>query len=331
MWQSRPTLLLSFLCFFGFSLPAVALEIEQPLPPGVAELQVRYQVRPSYSEVWGTAGSSISLKRLVLGPNYNPAFSGSIQRNESQLRFDFLLGWTPNWTLGATVPWEQKEQSISLALVNPSAASSELQRVAANVQSENLSGLGDVSLWMRYELSNSYRWYWTLTPQLVLPTGSTGTARGLDGLSIGDEQIDVGLKLQAQWYPAQSEGWRQHTSLEGINQIAGERETLTGEKVRYLPGNLLDLRYGWTYEQQNFMLGTEFQLNYQTRSKLGGETGIVRRLYQWNLELGYGNLNLLEQQALPLPFQVRVGWMRPFQGENQSKQAQYYLSGDFFF
>ena len=91
------------------------------------------------------------------------------------------------------------------------------------------------------------------------------------------------------------------------------------------------MRYGWILEVENFMLGAEFSWFIQAPDALGSESGNTRRLYQWNFELGYGNLTQLESEPLAMPFQVRFGVLRPFMGENVPKESQYYLSGDIYF
>ena len=53
----------------------------------------------------------------------------------------------------------------------------------------------------------------------------------------------------------------------------------------------------------------------------------TRRLYQWNFELGYGNLTQLESEPLPMPFQVRFGVLRPFMGENVPRNLNTILVG----
>ena len=307
----------------------LAIEVEQPLPPQVIEAKIQYQYQPEYSEIWGSGGKDASLKEMVLG-KYSNEFSGEITQSEHLLKVSFIYGWTETSALGATIPWKQKKQSTSLTFsgVNKTA---ELQSVEKNVASDSQAGLGDVALWMRYNLSSSYRWLWTLTPKLVFPTGVTGKARGFKPVAIGDGQIDLGLKLQSQWYPPQSEGVLQITSVEGLNQLKGERENLAGEKVSYQPGNSFDMRYGWILEVENYMLGAEFSWFIQAPDTLGSESGSTRRLYQWNFELGYGNLTQLEREPLPVPFQVRFGVLRPFMGENVPKESQYYLSGDVYF
>ena len=306
-----------------------AIEVEQPLPPEVIEAKIRYQSLPEYSEIWGTGGKDTSLKEMVLG-KYSDEFTGSVKQSEQLLRVDLIYGWTETWAIGATIPWQQKKQSSSLTFsgVNQTA---ELQTVGKNVASDSQTGLGDVALWMRYNISSSYRWLWTLTPKLVFPTGVTGNARGFRPVAIGDGQMDLGLKLQSQWYPPQSEGVIQIASVEGLNQLKGERENLAGEKVSYQPGTSFDMHYGWILEVENFMLGAEFSWFIQAPDALGSESGNTRRLYQWNFELGYGNLTQLESEPLAMPFQVRFGVLRPFMGENVPKESQYYLSGDIYF
>ena len=307
----------------------LAIEVEQPLPPKVIEAKIKYQYQSEYSKIWGSGGKEASLKEIVLG-KYSNEFSGKITQSEHLLEVDFIYGWTENSALGATIPWKQKKQSISLTFsgVNKTA---ELQSVEKNLASDSQAGLGDVALWMRYNLSSSYRWLWTLTPKLVFPTGVTGKARGFEPVAIGDGQIDLGLKLQSQWYPPQSEGVLQIASIAGINQLKGERENLAGEKVAYQPGNSIDMRYGWILEVENYIFGAEFSWFIQASDALGSENRKSRRLYQWNFELGYGNLTLLEQNPLPIPFQVRFGVIRPFMGENVPKDSKYYLSGDIYF
>ncbi|MGA1646353.1 MAG: hypothetical protein ACO4AV_15415, partial [bacterium] len=220
-----------------------AIEVEQPLPPEVIEAKIRFQSLPEYSEIWGAGGKDTSLKEMVLG-KYSDEFTGSINQSEQLIRVDLIYGWTETWALGATIPWEQKKQSTSLTF-NGINKTAELQSVEKNVASDSQAGLGDLALWMRYNLSSSYRWLWTLTPKLVFPTGVTGKARGFKPVAIGDGQMDIGLKLQSQWYPPQSEGVLQIASVEGLNQLKGERENLVGEKVSYQPGNSFDMRYGW--------------------------------------------------------------------------------------
>ncbi len=175
-----------------------AIEVEQ-LP--LKSLKQKFDISPCLNiQKFGVQVEKTHLSRKWYLENIQMNLRVPSNNLNSCSEVDLIYGWTETWAIGATIPWQQKKQSSSLTFsgVNQTA---ELQTVERNVASDSQTGLGDVALWMRYNISSSYRWLWTLTPKLVFPTGVTGKARGFKPVATGDGQMDLGLKLQSQWYP----------------------------------------------------------------------------------------------------------------------------------
>jgi hypothetical protein len=324
------TALLLLLC--GSAPLGWAFDVATRIPPGVSQVELRQELQPETKEAFAPGFGNSSLKRLILGSTeLAEAFQGEVRRSNSLTIVRLNYGWSPAWTLGVTLPWEQRQQNSSLSLKNPNGATAEQQAIARNVGDENVSGLGDVTLHFRYEMWSSYSWLITLEPRLRLGTGSVGTAQGPYPIAIGDGQNDVGAVAHLQWYPQSALSAMQHVRVEGMNQFQGERETLTGEKRFYAPGNIFDLRYGWTLGLESWLLGAEFQYFWQGATSLDGQQNDTRRLYQWAVEAGWGNLSELNRGPVAYPWQAKLGTKQPIFGENLPKRAVWYLSGELFF
>ena len=113
--------------------------------------------------------------------------------------------------------------------------------------------------------------------------------------------------------------------------MTGERETLEGEKVYYSAGHSADLYYSWSIERQNIFAGTELHYFQQSESKLPTGKSNESFLKEINFEFGYGNLSELEQKPLSNPWQVRLGYKRPFAGQNSPLIQSWELSSTFLF
>ena len=126
-------------------------------------------------------------------------------------------------------------------------------------------------------------------------------------------------------------GIRNGFRIEGKNEFTGERETIEGEKVYYSAGHRADLYYSWSIERQNIFAGTELHFFQRSESKLPTGKSNASFLKEMNFEFGYGNLSELEQKPLSFPWQFRLGYTRPFAGQNTPLIHLWELSSTFLF
>ena len=206
----------------------------------------------------------------------------------------------------------------------------EQQKVISNLASEEVNGLGDITLQFGKDLSYSTTWHNRGGFTTRLPTGNKGKRQGISSNSIGEGHGSVGAFLHVTWYPL-VHGIRNGFRIEGKNELTGKRETLEGENVYYSAGHRADLYYSWSIERQNIFAGTELHFFQQSESKLPTGKSNVSFLKEMNFEFGYGNLSELEQKPLSYPWQVRLGYTRPFAGQNTPLIHRWELSSTFLF
>ncbi|HJL94887.1 MAG TPA: hypothetical protein QF871_06580, partial [SAR324 cluster bacterium] len=84
-------------------------------------------------------------------------------------------------------------------------------------------------------------------------------------------------------------------------------------------------------ERQNIFAGTELHYFQQSESKLPLGKSNAAFLKEISFEFGYGNLSELEQKALSFPWQVRLGYTRPIEGQNTPVANRWELSSIFYF
>ena len=318
------------LIFLLFLLPPTipAIKLENRMPESVWQAEISLKIVPSYSRAFNGYGEEAPLQNLMLWDRgWYDLVEGELKREEKRLELKLAYGLTEDWVVEAMIPMVQKIQSSSLKF---DAGTPDQQKVISNLSSEELNGLGDINIQFGKDLSYSTTWHNRGGFTIRLPTGNKGMRRGISSNSIGEGHGSVGAFIHVTWYPL-VHGFRNGFRIEGKNELTGERETLEGEKVYYSAGHRADLYYSWSIERQNVFAGTELHYFQQSESKLPTGESNASFLKEINFEFGYGNLSELEQKPLSYPWQVRIGYTRPFAGQNTPLIHRWELSSTFLF
>ena len=322
-----------FLITFVFALiiiPATlsAFELENRIPASVWELEMRFQYTPAYSRAFNGYGQEAPLQQLMLWDrSWRDSVEGELQRQEQRIEFSIAYGLSEIWMIEATVPLVQRKQTSTL---NFASATSSQQIVLDNLASETQSGPGDISVQIAKDLSATTTWYNRGGFTLRLPTGTSGTPRGIAANAIGEGHSSVGAFFHFNWFPL-THGLRNGIRLAASNELVTKRETLEGEEVYYSAGHRAEIFYNWSIERQNIFAGTEFHYFQQSESKLPIGKSNAAFLKEISFEFGYGNLSELEQKSLSVPWQVRLGYTRPLAGQNTPVANRLELSSTFYF
>ena len=305
-----------------------AIQLEDPMPESVWNAEISLKIVPSYSRAFNGFGEEVALQNLMLWDREGyDLVEGDLKREEKRLEIKMVYGLTEDWILGAIIPMLQKIQSSSLKF---DSGTSEQRRVISGLSSEELNGLGDINIQIGKVLRYSTTFYNLGGFTTRLPTGNKGIRRGIFSNSIGEGHGSIGVFIHVNWYPL-VHGIRNVFRIEGKNELTGERETLEGEKVYYSAGHRADLYYSWSIERQNIFAGTELHFFQQSESKLPTGKSNASFLKEINFEFGYGNLSELEQKPLSLPWQVRLGYTKPFSGQNTPIIQLWELNAIFLF
>ena len=318
------------LIFLLFLIPPTlpAIKLENRMPESVWQAEISLKIVPSYSRAFNGYGEEAPLQNLMLWDRgWYDLVEGELKREEKRLELKLAYGLTEDWVVEAMIPMVQKIQSSSLKF---DAGTPDQQKVISNLSSEELNGLGDINIQFGKDLSYSTTWHNRGGFTTRLPTGNKGMRRGISSNSIGEGHGSVGAFIHVTWYPL-VHGIRNCFRIEGKNELTGERETLEGEKVYYSAGHRADLYYSWSIERQNIFAGTELHYFQQSESKLPTGKSNASFLKLINFEFGYGNLSELEQNPLSYPWQVRLGYTRPFAGQNTPLIHRWELSSTFLF
>ena len=318
------------LLFLFFLIPPTlsAVQLENRMPESVWQAEISLKIVPLYSRAFNGYGEEAPLQNLMLWDRgWYDLVEGELKREEKWLELKLAYGLTEDWVLEAMIPMVQKIQSSSLKF---GSGTPEQQNIISNLSSEELNGLGDITLQFGKDLGYSTTWHNRGGFTTRLPTGNKGKRRGIYSNSIGEGHGSIGAFIHVTWYPL-VHGIRNGFRIEGKNEFTGERETIEGEKVYYSAGHRADLYYSWSIERQNIFAGTELHFFQQSESKLPTGKSNTSFLKEINFEFGYGNLSELEQKPLSFPWQFRLGYTRPFAGQNTPLIHLWELSSTFLF
>ena len=318
------------LLFLLFLLPPTlhAIQLENRIPESVWQVEISLKIVPLYSRAFNGYGQEAPLQNLMLWDRgWYDLVEGELKREEKWLELKLAYGLTEDWVVETIIPMGQKIQSSSLKFRS---GTPEQQNIISNLASEELNGLGDINIQFGKDLSYSTTWHNRGGFTTRLPTGNKGKRRGISSNSIGEGHGSIGAFMHVTWYPL-VHGIRNGFRIEGKNELTGERETLEGEKVYYSAGHRADLYYSWSIERQNIFAGAELHYFQQSESKLPTGKSNASFLKEINFEFGYGNLNELEQKPLSYPWQFRLGYTKPFAGQNSPLIHSWELSSTFLF
>jgi len=308
------------------TLPAI--QLENPMPESVWQAEISLKIVPLYSRAFNGFGKEAPLQNLMLWDRgWYDLVEGELKREEKWLELKLAYSLTEEWVVEAMIPMVQKIQSNSLIL---DSGTPEQKKIISNLASEELNGLGDITIQFGKDLSYSTTWHNRGGFTTRLPTGNKGKRRGVYSNSIGVGHGSVGAFIHVTWYPL-VHGIRNGFRIEGKNELTGERETLEGEKVYYSAGHRADLYYSWSIEKQNIFAGSELHFFQRSESKLPTGKSNKSFLKEINFEFGYGNLSELEKKPLSYPWQVRLGYTKPFAGQNTPLIHIWELSSTFSF
>jgi len=320
-----------FIIFIAISLiPTTlhAIKLENRLPESVWEVEMRIHYKPAYDRTFNGYGEEAPLQQLMLwNREWRDSVVGKLQREEQRLEIRIAYGLSKKWVVEGTIPLLQKKQTSTLKIES---ATSTQKKILENLSSENLSGLGDIKLKFAKDLIATTTWHNRGGFKLRLPTGTTGTPRGIFTNATGEGHGSIGAYFHFNWYPL-AQGIRNVFRIDGTNELIGKRETLDGENGYYSAGHSADLYYNWSIERQNMFAGTEIHYYQRAESNLPTGKSNAAFLKEINLEFGYGNLSDLEQNPLTTPWQIRLGYTRPLDGQNIPIANHWELNSTFFF
>ncbi|MBF0276848.1 MAG: hypothetical protein HQM13_03620 [SAR324 cluster bacterium] len=315
---------------------AFAFDQEDPIPPSTWRIKTVVQTTPAYEKARGHSGKVVPLQDLIIRDHeVRKRIEGKLIREEKKFEFDILYGLTEEWYFSAKIPFWQKKQTSNLKITAAGAdldLESKILKIEKNLQTEEVQGLGDIGFQTIYMFSRSNSHFYRGALGVQLPTGSAGTPRGIFPIAIGDRQFDLLANLNYSHYPGSIAGLRQNFRGELLVSLEGRRETLDGQSGAYTGGNMFDLRYSLNYESDNSFFGGEIQHFLGTGSGIAAEQQDDSFFQDTvHLMVGYGNLSDLEKSPLALPFQIRLGWSYPFQGQNIPLNPSMQLMGLFYF
>ena len=316
--------------FLLFLLPPTltAIQLEDSMPESVWQAEIILKIVPSYSRAFNGFGEEAPLQNLMLWDRgWHDLVEGELKREEKWLEIKLTYGLTEDWAVEAVIPMVHKIQYSSLKF---DSGTPEQQKIISNLASEELKGLGDITIQFGKELIYTTTWHNRGGFTARIPIGNKGKRRGVSSNSIGEGHGSLGTFIHFTWYPL-VHGIRNGFRIESKNEVTGERETLEGEKVYYSAGHSADLYYSWSIERQNIFAGTEIHYFQQSESKLPTGKSNASFMKEINFEFGYGNLSELEQKPLSFPWQVRLGYTKPFSGQNSPIIHLWELNAIFLF
>ena len=308
-----------------------AVQQETRIPAGVSMARFQLISKPAFSEAYNGYGERVPLKWLLINDEQlNDWVTGSISREETVMESSWIYGLSQDWMLEMVLPLVSKKQSSNLVLKNGAPSNNEWDVILKNLQTETVSGLGDIRLKAGYEMGTSTKWFVRGGLTLSLPSGRSGTPRGVYPFSSGKQIYDSQFFLHINWYPF-VRGLRNGLRFSQNTAIKGERENMDGVESSFSKGNRFEFHYNWSYEHSDLFYAFELHHLQQLESQLGGGANDQGYLDQGLLEIGWGNLNQLESNLLELPWQVRLGHRRPLRGERQPIAPIWQLDAQIYF
>ena len=305
-----------------------AIQLEDPFPESVFQTEISLKIIPSYNKAFNGYGEEAPLQNLILWDRgWYDLVEGELKREEKRLELRFKYGLTEDWMVKAIIPVVQKIQSSSLKF---DSGTTEQLKVISNLNSDEVNGIGDIEIQIGKILSYSTKFHNLGGFTTRLPVGNNGKRRGIFSNSIGEGHGSIGVFIHINWYPL-VHGIRNVFRIEGKNELTGERKTLEGEEVYFSAGHNADFYYSWSFERENIFAGTELHYFQQSESKLPTGRTNSSFLKEINFELGYGNLSELEQKPLSNPWQIRLGYTRPYAGQNTPLINIWEISSTFLF
>ena len=319
----------TFLFAYFLSINLYAFEIENRLPKSIWEIEINFKNTPEYNMAFDGYGKKGPLYKLILWNfDWRENVEGEIKRAKQVFEIKMSYAFAENWLLKAYFPLVNKKQVSSLYFES---GNSNQKTILNNLESENLNGLGDISLQISNDITFGTTWHNRGGLIFKIPTGNTGDRKGPLPNAIGEGHSSIGGFIHFNWFPLIS-GLRSGFKIQGTNELIGEkRETLDGIESYYSAGNTTDIYYNWSFERKNLFLGTELHYFQQLESHFPTGESNDAYLKEIKFELGYGNLSDLENQPLKLPWQLRFGYVHPISGQNIPFTKRFEINSNIFF
>ena len=159
------------LFFLLFLLPPTlpAIQLENRMPESVWQAEISLKIVPLYSRAFNGYGEEAPLQNLMLWDRgWYDLVEGELKREEKWLELKLAYGLTEDWVVEAMIPMVQKIQSSSLKF---DSGTPEQQKIIYNLASEELNGLGDITIQFGKDLSYSTTWHNRGGFTTRLPTG----------------------------------------------------------------------------------------------------------------------------------------------------------------
>ena len=148
-----------------------ALEEETRIPAGVSFSRFKMISQPAFSEAYNGFGERVPLHSILIRDEQLKDWTtGSISREATVLESTWVYGISQDWILEMVLPVFSMKQSSSLELKNGSPSNSEWNTILQNLQSETISGLGNIRLKTGYEMGASTKWFVRGGFKLTLPS-----------------------------------------------------------------------------------------------------------------------------------------------------------------
>jgi hypothetical protein len=293
---------------------AGAVPEDEIVPEGVWGVRLMFRSETQDSTIDRGGRNAKLINYVIPEDDIRAEVDGQIER--SIRRHDVLLtyGISDSWNLSLNVPYLEMEQDSSLTSAS---ADPEVQAAVARLQSESLSGLGELTL------TSLHRPVFSDWNSLVM-------GYGLNYPAGGQEQPYVGSNTFALHTPVASVfGLVHYTRYPAINRsrfdvrgwvalsLTDDVTTAQGDSRKLEQGNRVSIRAGWSQEIGSVSAGLEVEILDQRNNTLGGERLSDRLRAQFlRLHVGFGNLAELESGPMAFPYQFNIQFESLQRGTN---------------
>ncbi|MCZ6728974.1 MAG: hypothetical protein O7C61_04640 [SAR324 cluster bacterium] len=244
-----------------------------------------------------------ALKEYVIPEASNRSqINGSIEREITRHDLRFTYGFSDNWNMSLNIPYLQMEQRSSL-----STASANLQATVARLQSDKISGIGQV------DLVNMHRPVFSDWNGFIWGYGLSLPGSGQQTPYHDSTTFDLGPPVRRVFifthYTRYTSLPRSRFDLRVLLRMGLKRsvETTSGTNQVLTPGNQVRLKLNWSQEIGAVFYGLELDRAVDRANRLDNESLSDKRNSQTlRLQLGFGNLLDLEQGPVDFPYQVQV-------------------------
>lgn len=230
---------------------------------------------------------------------------GRITRNVTRYDLRATYGISDKWNLSLNIPFVEVEQVSTLT--GAPGASAEALELVDLLQTQTISGIGDVELTSLYRpvFSDWNAFTWGLG--LLYPgSGQKSPYVGATSLQLGEPMVQILGFAHYTRYPALPHS-RVDFRVALRHQLNEQVTVANGETRRVETANALSFKLGWSQELGNFLYGLGAEIMGQGEHTVSGERQVDQvRAQIIRTRIGYGNLSGLEQGPLSFPYQVRL-------------------------